>query len=246
VIPPQMSRSFDEVAAGQHSTLRMPITCARPSRNGDCPRPNAGGYPGSRISKSRLPARTCAGRYRRCELIVMPAFTRSRTTVGVSISFATQLRIMPKSVPNSKSRALSAVGSSFATLAKFDLKSEKQPLAAQNAVNLHRERQSGFRKVKKSRRFPMNALFKYHVPALAVAAASALLAFAADRRPQANLCRAHHPDKSSTPERRRRRRLHPALAAPEPIASTDTDSAVQAAGRRIFPHSSRLPRDGER
>jgi arabinan endo-1,5-alpha-L-arabinosidase len=36
-------------------------------------------------------------------------------------------RIMPKEVPNSReSLALSAVGSSFATLAKFDPKSEKQ------------------------------------------------------------------------------------------------------------------------
>ena len=36
-------------------------------------------------------------------------------------------RIMPKSIPNSKETlALSAVGSSFATLAKFDPKSEKQ------------------------------------------------------------------------------------------------------------------------
>jgi arabinan endo-1,5-alpha-L-arabinosidase len=36
-------------------------------------------------------------------------------------------RIMPKAVPNSKeSLALSAVGSSYATLAKFDPKSDKQ------------------------------------------------------------------------------------------------------------------------
>jgi arabinan endo-1,5-alpha-L-arabinosidase len=36
-------------------------------------------------------------------------------------------RIMPKSVPNSKEPlALSAVGSSFATLAKFDPKSDRQ------------------------------------------------------------------------------------------------------------------------
>jgi arabinan endo-1,5-alpha-L-arabinosidase len=36
-------------------------------------------------------------------------------------------RIMPKSVPNSKEAlALSAVGSSFATLARFDPKNEKQ------------------------------------------------------------------------------------------------------------------------
>ena len=36
-------------------------------------------------------------------------------------------RIMPKAVPNSREPlALSAVGSSFATLAKFDSKSDKQ------------------------------------------------------------------------------------------------------------------------
>jgi arabinan endo-1,5-alpha-L-arabinosidase len=36
-------------------------------------------------------------------------------------------RIMPKAIPNSREPwALSAVGSSFATLAKFDFKSDKQ------------------------------------------------------------------------------------------------------------------------
>jgi arabinan endo-1,5-alpha-L-arabinosidase len=90
---------------------------------------NAGGYPGSPYFKI-----TIAGTDRAlavtedAELVVLPAFTGGpeqlwrldRLTDGT-------WRIMPKSVPKSKEPlVLSAVGASFATLAKFDPKSDKQ------------------------------------------------------------------------------------------------------------------------
>jgi arabinan endo-1,5-alpha-L-arabinosidase len=93
------------------------------------PVPNAGGYPGSPYFKI-----TIAGTDRAlaatddAELVAVPAFTGVPEQLWriEQLSDGTY-RIMPKTVPNSKeSLALSAVGSSFATLAKFDPKSDKQ------------------------------------------------------------------------------------------------------------------------
>jgi arabinan endo-1,5-alpha-L-arabinosidase len=91
--------------------------------------PNAGGYPGSPYFKI-----TIAGTDRalaatpNAELVVLPAFTGAPEQLWRFDQLADgSWRIMPKSIPNSKDAlALSAVGSSFATLAKFDPKSEKQ------------------------------------------------------------------------------------------------------------------------
>lgn len=90
--------------------------------------PNAGGYPGSPYFKI-----TIAGTDRAlaaspgAELVVLPAFTGGPEQLWRMDQLADSTwRIMPKSVPNSnEALALSAVGSSFATLAKFD-PSEKQ------------------------------------------------------------------------------------------------------------------------
>jgi len=90
---------------------------------------NAGGYPGSPYFKI-----TTAGTDRAlaatedAELVVLPAFTGGPEQLWRIDQLADgSWRIMPKSVPNSKEAlALSAVGSSFATLAKFDPKSDKQ------------------------------------------------------------------------------------------------------------------------
>jgi arabinan endo-1,5-alpha-L-arabinosidase len=91
--------------------------------------PNAGGYPGSPYFKI-----TIAGTDRAlaatddAELVAVPAFTGTPEQLWriEQLSDGTW-RIMPKAVPNSKeSLALSAVGSSFATLAKFDPKSDRQ------------------------------------------------------------------------------------------------------------------------
>ncbi len=101
------------------------------------PVPDAGGYPGSPYFKI-----TIAGTERAlaatadAELVVLPRFTGATEQLWRIDQLADgSWRIMPKSVPNSKEPlglnsneplALSAVGSSFATLAKFDPASEKQ------------------------------------------------------------------------------------------------------------------------
>jgi len=91
--------------------------------------PNAGGYPGS--SYFRI---TIAGTGRAlaatedAELVVLAAFTGGPEQLWRMDQLADGAwRIMPKSIPNSKETlVLSAVGGSFATLATFDPKSEKQ------------------------------------------------------------------------------------------------------------------------
>ncbi len=91
--------------------------------------PNAGGYPGSPYFKI-----TIAGTDRAlaaaadAELVTLPAFTGGPEQLWRIEQLPDGAwRIMPKAVPNSKEAlALSAVGSSFATLARFDSKSDKQ------------------------------------------------------------------------------------------------------------------------
>jgi len=93
------------------------------------PVPNAGGYPGSPYFKI-----TIAGTDRalaatdEAELITVPAFTGTPEQLWRIDQLADgAYRLMPKAVPNSReSLAISAVGSSFATLARFDPKSDKQ------------------------------------------------------------------------------------------------------------------------
>jgi arabinan endo-1,5-alpha-L-arabinosidase len=90
---------------------------------------NAGGYPGSPYFKI-----TIAGTDRAlaatddAELVAVPAFTGAPEQLWRIDQLADgTYRIMPKAIPNSREPlALSAVGSSFATLAKFDSKSDKQ------------------------------------------------------------------------------------------------------------------------
>jgi len=90
---------------------------------------NAGGYPGSPYFKitiagtDRALAATEGG-----ELVTLPAFTGEPPQLWRLDQLADgSWRIMPKSVPNSKEPlALSAIGSSFATLAKFNPDSDKQ------------------------------------------------------------------------------------------------------------------------
>jgi arabinan endo-1,5-alpha-L-arabinosidase len=93
------------------------------------PMPNAGGYPGSPYFKLII-----AGTDRAlaatddAELVAVPTFTGAPEQLWriEQLSDGTY-RIMPKAIPNSKETlALSAVGSSFATLARFDPRSDKQ------------------------------------------------------------------------------------------------------------------------
>jgi arabinan endo-1,5-alpha-L-arabinosidase len=89
----------------------------------------AGGYPGSPYFKIAI-----AGTDRALaasedgELVALPSFTGGPEQLWRIEQLPDGAwRIMPKSVPNSTAAlALSAVGSSFATLAKFDPKSDKQ------------------------------------------------------------------------------------------------------------------------
>jgi arabinan endo-1,5-alpha-L-arabinosidase len=91
--------------------------------------PNAGGYPGSPYYKiaiagtDRVLAATADA-----ELVVLPAFTGGPEQLWRMDQLDDgSWRISPKSVLNSKKAlALSAVGSSFATLAEFDPTSDRQ------------------------------------------------------------------------------------------------------------------------
>jgi arabinan endo-1,5-alpha-L-arabinosidase len=90
---------------------------------------DAGGYPGSPYFKITIAGtdRTLAATDD-AELVTVPAFTSALEQLW-RIEQLTDgaYRIIPKAVPNSKEPlVLSAVGSSFATLAGFDSKSDKQ------------------------------------------------------------------------------------------------------------------------
>jgi arabinan endo-1,5-alpha-L-arabinosidase len=91
--------------------------------------PNAGGYPGSPYFKITIAGteRTLAAS-QDAELVVLPTFTGGPEQLWRLDQLADGAwRIMPKSILNSKeAMALSAIGSSFATLSRFDPASEKQ------------------------------------------------------------------------------------------------------------------------
>ena len=93
------------------------------------PAPAAGGYPGSPYFKITIAGtnRTLAAT-ENAELVVLPDFTGSPEQLWRIEQLPDGTwRIMPKTVPNWKEPvALSAVGSSFATLSKFDPASDKQ------------------------------------------------------------------------------------------------------------------------
>ncbi len=93
------------------------------------PAPNGGGYPGSPYFKIAIAGtdRTLAATDDN-ELVVLPAFTGAPQQLWrIEALPDGTWRIIPKSGYNSKdSLALSAVGSSFATLSKFDPTSNKQ------------------------------------------------------------------------------------------------------------------------
>lgn len=90
--------------------------------------PNAGGYPGSPYFKIAIAGTDRAlAATADAELVVLPAFTGGPEQLWRMDQLADGTwRIMPKSIPNSKDAfVLSATGSSFATMAKFDPKSER-------------------------------------------------------------------------------------------------------------------------
>jgi arabinan endo-1,5-alpha-L-arabinosidase len=90
---------------------------------------NGGGYPGSPYFKITIAGTDRAlAATESAELVVLPVFTGGPEQLWRFDQLSDgNWRIMPKSIPNSNdAMALSAVGSSFATLSKFDPKSEKQ------------------------------------------------------------------------------------------------------------------------
>jgi arabinan endo-1,5-alpha-L-arabinosidase len=125
-IPPQDVAEVSKTWPTGNSDLRMAnYQCQAQQKWTITAVPNAGGYPGSPYFKI-----TIAGTDRAlaasedAELVALPAFTGGPEQLWRIEQLPDGAwRIMPKS---QQSLALSAVGSSFATLAKFDPKSDKQ------------------------------------------------------------------------------------------------------------------------
>ena len=123
-------RRFDELAGRQRRRPpgQLPVPgAAEVDDRGRRRTPAA--IPARRISRSPSPARIARWPPRRTpNWSCCPPSPARPNNSGASSSFADGTwRIMPKSMPNSKEPlALSAVGSSFATLAKFDPESDKQ------------------------------------------------------------------------------------------------------------------------
>jgi arabinan endo-1,5-alpha-L-arabinosidase len=129
-IPPQdVAQVSTNWPTGNIDTRMANYLCQAQQKWAIAPVPNAGGYPGSPYFKITIAGtdRTLAATAD-AELVVLPAFTGAPEQLWRMDQLADgSWRIMPKAVPNSKEPlALSAVGSSFATLAKFEPKSDKQ------------------------------------------------------------------------------------------------------------------------
>jgi arabinan endo-1,5-alpha-L-arabinosidase len=90
---------------------------------------DAGGYPGSPYFKITITGTDRAlAATEDAELETVPTFTRTPEQLWrIEQLTDGSYRIMPKAIPNSKETlVLSAVGSSFATLSRFDFKSDRQ------------------------------------------------------------------------------------------------------------------------
>jgi len=130
VIPPQNASDVSAAWPKGNVDVRMGNFMSQAQQKWTLtPIPDAGGYPGSPYFKI-----TIAGTDRvlaatpEAELVTLPNFTGGPEQLWRIDQLADgSWRIMPKAVPGSKELlSLSAVGSSFATLAKFDPASEKQ------------------------------------------------------------------------------------------------------------------------
>ena len=130
VIPPQdVAQVSTSWPAGNIDIRMSNYLCQAQQKWIVTPVANAGGYPGSPYLKIAI-----AGTDRTLavgedgELVALPAFAGGPEQLWRLDQLTDGTwRIMPKVVPGSKDPlALSAVGSSFATLAKFDPASDKQ------------------------------------------------------------------------------------------------------------------------
>jgi arabinan endo-1,5-alpha-L-arabinosidase len=129
-IPPQdVAEVSKNWPAGNIDVRMSNYMCQAQQKWTVTPVANAGGYLGSPYFKI-----TIAGTDRTLavgedgELVALPAFTGEIQQLWRLDQLTDGTwRVMPKSAPAGKeSLALSAIGSSFATLAKFDPKSDKQ------------------------------------------------------------------------------------------------------------------------
>jgi arabinan endo-1,5-alpha-L-arabinosidase len=133
LIPPLPNQDAAQVSGnwpgGPISARMAPYMLQAQQKWAIAPVPNAGGYPGSPYFKI-----TIAGTDRAlastedAELVVLPAFTGAPEELW-RIDQLTDgtFRVMPKSIPNGKEPlALSAVGSSMPTLARFRPDSDRQ------------------------------------------------------------------------------------------------------------------------
>ena len=93
------------------------------------PAENGGGYPGSPYFRITIAGteRTLAATEDR-ELVILPAFSGGPEQLWRIDQLADgSYRVMPKGIPNSReSLALSAIGTSMPTLARFDPASDRQ------------------------------------------------------------------------------------------------------------------------
>jgi arabinan endo-1,5-alpha-L-arabinosidase len=130
VIPPQdVAEVSAKWPAGNVDVRMGNYMCQSQQKWAITPVAGAGGYPGSPYFKitiagtDRALAATAGG-----ELVVAPSFSGAPEQLWRIDQLSDgSYRIMPKQVPEAKEElVLSAVGSSFATLSKFDPKSEKQ------------------------------------------------------------------------------------------------------------------------
>ena len=124
-IPPQdVSEVSKNWPTGSVDARMAVYLCQAQQKWTIAPVPNAGGYPGAPYFKIMIagtdqPLAATADD----ELVVLPAFTGAPEQLWRIEQLPDGAwRIMPKSRP----LALSAIGASFATLSKFDSKSDKQ------------------------------------------------------------------------------------------------------------------------
>jgi arabinan endo-1,5-alpha-L-arabinosidase len=130
VIPPQdVEKVSTAWPAGPVDVRMANYLCQAQQKWTITPVADAGGYPGEPYFKITIAGTTRALAVSGdAELVVVPAFTGGPEQLWRLDQLADgSWRIMPRSVPASKNAmAISAVGSSFATLARFEPKSEKQ------------------------------------------------------------------------------------------------------------------------
>ena len=129
-IPAQDATQFSAAWPAGPIDLRMsPYMLQAQQKWTVAPAPNAGGYPGSPYFKITIAGtdRALAATEDR-ELIALPAFTGGPEQLWRIDQLADgTYRVMPKAVPSSKDPlALSAVGSSMPTLARFNPDSDRQ------------------------------------------------------------------------------------------------------------------------